>query len=361
MLLLLGALSVVALDRSLETFAQTTGPSVQDKKPETSAPAPAVPLEKWKRWLEFDQLSLATRYHFIKNANHRTSADNQQYQVNARGYLKFDRRGRYTVHAGLFTGNSFTSGWNNTNLGTGHYQTNLFLKQLYFSAKPVKAVEFQIGGLAINNGENSEATGYDVDGYITGERFSLRNPKKLYFDEISATSARLGELNRPSIFRRLKRFDTQNYHQFLVRKQVNKYVGFSADYTFESGADTLRQAVRVKTPKSKLLHLFLFENYERIDPNPGFGFNIYGERKIEKYFALGIGFSHIDRVMLNGDRYPRGNRIYANGIVTVNKEFTLSAAVTQGIGPIPLTLTRTRLDITLNYNFLETLHRLKIY
>jgi hypothetical protein len=345
----------------LHAVGQTTAPGDSEKKSGTAAPATAAAEQKWKRWLEFDQLSIATRYHYIKNANHVTAANNQQYQVQARAHFKFDRKGRYAVHAGLFSGNSFNGGWNNTNLGTGHYQTNLFLKQLYFAAKPVKAVEFQIGGLAINNGENSEAIGYDQDGYITGERVSIRNPKTLYFDEISVTSARLGELNRPSIFRRAKHFDNQNYHQILVRKQVNKFVGVSADYTFESGTDALRQAVRVKTPKSKYLHLFLFENYERLDPDLGYGFNVYGERKLEKHFALGVGFAHVDRVMLNGDRYPRGNRLYANGIVTFNKEFTLTTSFTESVGPVLPNLVRTRLDVTLNYNFLETMRRLKIY
>ena len=33
--------------------------------------------------------------------------------------LKFDPAGRYALHVGVFTGSSFTSGWNSTGLGTG--------------------------------------------------------------------------------------------------------------------------------------------------------------------------------------------------------------------------------------------------
>ena len=62
------------------------------------------------------------------------------------------------------------------------------LKLLYLDAKPVKSFEFQIGGIAVNQGENTEATGYDNDVYITGERVLIRRPKKLYFDKISLTT-----------------------------------------------------------------------------------------------------------------------------------------------------------------------------
>src|SRR5712671_3641790 len=36
--------------------------------------------DKLKRWFEFDQLSVGSRYHFIENANHTKAANNDQYQ-----------------------------------------------------------------------------------------------------------------------------------------------------------------------------------------------------------------------------------------------------------------------------------------
>jgi hypothetical protein len=336
--------------------SQTPNPSVQ-KKDEKSATS-----QKIKRWFELDALAVTTRYRLIRTRNDVTTNNQQQYQLNARARFKFDSKGRYAVHAGLFSGSSINSGWNNTGIGTGDGVTNLYLKQLYFSAKPVKEIEVQFGGIGATNGENTEITGLDNDVYLTGERVVIRAPKTLYFDEIGVTYAYLGDTNRPSVFKRFKNLDKSNYHQFLVRKAVNKRVSFSADYTFEAGRDTLHQAVKVKFPKSPVLDSVLFENYQRLDPDPGYGFNIMGEKVIQKKLTLTGGFAHIDRSILNGDRYPRGNRLHFSAAYKFNPEFTLSSVIIQGVGPLASpTTVRTRFEILFSYNILETLRRLKVH
>ncbi|MFM9905486.1 MAG: hypothetical protein ACKVQJ_13060 [Pyrinomonadaceae bacterium] len=333
----------------------------QMPSPSPNPPRVLDPSVSIKRWIEIGALSVATRYRYIKNENGVVAANQNQYQVTARFKFKFDSKGRYAVAAGILTGNNFSFGWNNSGWGSGPPRKNFGLRQLYFDAKPGNGFEFQIGSLSFNNGEGTEATSYDNDGYIVGERLQIRRPKQLYFDEISATSGYVGDLLQPNVFRRLRRLSKSNYHQFLIRKQVNKAVGFSSDYTFESGVDTFRQAVKFTIPKSRVFDFVLFENYQRIDPNPGYGFNIYGQKKLNTAFTLGTGFIRIDRTMLNADRFPRGNRIYLNGIVNLSKEFTITTSFTEGVGPIVPTLARRRLDIVLNYNILETLHRLKVY
>lgn len=335
---------------------QTPSPNVQkkDEKPAAS--------QKIKRWFEIDALALTTRYRLIRTRNDVTTNNQQQFQVNARARFKFDRKARYVVHAGLFSGNSINGGWNNTGIGTGKGQTNLYLKQLYFSAKPVKEIEIQYGGLGATNGENTEITGLDNDVYLTGQRIVIRAPKKLYFDEIGITYAYLGDFNRPSVFKRFKRLDQSNYHQFLVRKAVNKRVSFSADYTFEAGRDTLHQAVKVKFAKAPVLDNVLFENYQRLDPDPGYGFNLMGEKVIRKKLTLTGGFAHIDRSILNGDRYPRGNRLHFNAAYKLNPEFMISSVIIQGVGPLAApTTVRTRYELLFTYNILETLRRLKVH
>lgn len=335
---------------------QTPNPTVQksDKKTDAS--------QKVKRWFEVDALSLTTRYRLIRTRNGLTTNNQHQYQFNARARLKFDRRARYAVHAGLFSGSSINSGWNNTGIGTGDGVTNLYLKQLYFSAKPVKQLEIQYGGIAATNGENTEITGLDNDVYLTGQRVAIRAPEKLYFDEIGITYAYLGDFNRPSVFKRFKNLDKSNYHQFLVRKTVNKQVSFSADYTFEAGRDTLHQAVKVKLPRSPVLDSVLFENYQRLDPDPGYGFNIMGDKVIRNTLTLTGGFAHIDRSILNGDRYPRGNRLHFMAAYKFNPEFSISSVIIQGIGPLAAASTpRTRYELLFSYNILETLRRLKVH
>jgi hypothetical protein len=313
-----------------------------------------------KRWFEFDALALSLRYRYSKSAAGRTTATQAQYQVNAKARFKFDKKGKYAVVAGLYSGNSFLGGWNNTGWGTGQSQTNLYLKQLYFDAKPVKGLEIQFGGIGINNGENSEVTGYDNDAYITGERIQIRLPKKVYFDEISLTNAHIGDFNHPSVFRRFDNLAKSNYHQFLVRKQVNKRVGFSADYTFDNGSDTFRQAVRVKTPETHILDFIAFENYQRFDGPGRYGFNLFGEHKFGKKFTVNGGFARIDGRLLNGDRFPQGNLFHATAAYKLTPEFTVSSVIIQGVGPMIASLPRTRFELIVTYNVLETLRKHKL-
>lgn len=343
-----------------QTVAPTPTPPAATASPEkTPEPAPAR-ADKIKRWFEFDEFFVAARYRFTENANGVTATNALQWRFGGKGKLKFDGRGRYGVVAGLYSGASFNSGWNATGWGTGRLLTNLYLKQLYVTARPIKPLEFQVGGLGINNGENTEATGYDSDGFIMGERVIVRHAKTFYFDEISLTNAFLGELNHPSVFRRFGKMSQSNYRQFLVRKQVNKRVGFSADYTFDRGTDTLREAIKIKTPEIRIADSITFENYQRFDGPGRYGFNLFGEKKINDKFSVNGGFVRIDAVLLNGDRFPRGNRLHTTATYKPRPDISIAAAVTQGVGPILPTLPRTRLDIVFTYNILQALRDHKL-
>lgn len=330
-------------------------PSVEkDKKPTTS--------QNIKRWFEIDALTLSPRYRFVRSRSGVTTNNQAQYQLNVRVRFKFDKKGRYSINAGLFSGSVLNSGWNNTGVGTGDGVTNLYLKQLYFSAKPVKEVDIQFGGIGLNNGENTEITGYDNDAFLMGQRVSVKAPKHVYFDEISVANGYIGDIDKPSVFKRFNRLNESNYHQFLIRKTVNKYVSFSADYTFESGRDTLHQAIKFKLPKGNALDSLLFENYQRLDPDRGYGFGIYGDKALHKQFTLGGGFARIDKPMLNADRFPTGKRVYVNALYKFSPEFSLNGVLIQGVGPLPASSSpRTRFDLIFSYNILETLRRLKVH
>lgn len=366
-ILLFLAVSTIALSSVSSAQTDTSAPPPEgnvDSIAPSSAPAdrqaPNGPSNKLARWLEVDALNVATRYRFV-DTDSGLSANQNQYQINARWRFKFDAKGKYSIYAALHTGAIFTSGWDNTGWGTGDAQNDINLKQLYFDAKPAKWIEVQVGGIAPTNGVNTEITGYDNDGYIMGERATIRHPKKLYFDEISATNAFIGDLTTPNVFRRFKRLGNSNYHQFLVSKQVNKRVRFSADYTFESGRDFLRQAINVGTGELKFLDRIVFENYQRLDPDPGYGFSVHGEKKVNNRVSLGGGFTNIDAPMLNADRFPPGKRLFAHGTYKLTRELSLNAFFVQAVGSLPTPISpRTRLDVVLTFNILEVFHRLKI-
>jgi hypothetical protein len=317
--------------------------------------------ERIKRWFEVDAFSISSRYRLIRNAAGVTTTNQLQWQLAGRGKFKIDNKGRYSVNFGLFTGNVINGGWNNTGAGTGHPQSNLYLKHLFFAAKPVKWLEGQIGSFGVNNGENTEIIGYDNDVYIIGERIRIRAPKQAYFDEISYTSGFVGDLTRPSVFRRLGHLNNWNYHQLLVRKRLNKRVGFSADYAYERPSHTLRQAVRIGVAESRVLDTVLFENYQRVHPDEGYGVNLSGEKAVNKRFTVGGGFARIDRPVLNADRFPPGKRLYITSSYKISREITLSTALIQAVGHLPTPQTpHTRVEAIISYNILETLRKLKV-
>lgn len=326
------------------------------------SPSPTPVVHKAiKRWFDVEAFSVATRYRYIRTASGR-EASSQQYQVVARGRFKFDSKGKYSVVGALATGNTITGGWNFTGLGTGDPQAEFYVKQLYFEARPIKPVTILFGGIAPNNGENTEITGYDNDVYLMGERVKVTDPKKFYFDEISATNGFLGDPTRPNVFRRFKRLGESNYHQILVRKTINKRASFSADYTFDSGSDTLRQAVKLNVPEIKVVDSLRFENYERLDPRPGYGFGLTGEKRVTPKLSILGGVTKISHGLLNGDRYPRGTRLYLSGTYKITPELSINPVIIQGVGRLAApSMPRTRFELILSYNILEALHHHRIF
>lgn len=324
------------------------------------SPSPAHFKDRIGRWFELQTGSISTRYRFVDNRNDVTLANQDQYSLALRAKLKFDPKGRFSLTAAVATGNIFIGGWNNTGWGTGNAQSHLFLKELFLEAKPIKGVEIQFGGLDIQHGVSTEVTTYDNDGHIMGERLTLHQPKHLYFDTVAVTYGYLGDLTKASVTNRWRRLGQSNYHQFLVVKKLSDHVSFSADYTFQSGIDTLHQAIKFTMPKHKFIDTLLFENYQPLSKPHGYGFSLYGEKKLGTKFTTGLGFARIDRTMLNGDRYPQGNRLFVNTAYLLHKDLTVSTAFIQGMGDYPAALPRTRFELILTYNFLNTLRRKQV-
>jgi len=89
---------------------------------------------------------------------------------------------------------------------------NLFVRQLYFAAKPTRTFEFQVGSLPILKVKTPKPLPMTTTEYISGERIIIRNPRKLFFDEIAATSAYIGDYFQPNFFHRANHFGQANYH-----------------------------------------------------------------------------------------------------------------------------------------------------
>jgi len=353
-----------------------TAQTVTDTKP-APAPSAAAPIT---RWLELQQAQLSLRFREIKTSAGATSASQMQDLEGFKLRFKFDPKGLYGVNVGLFSGSNFTGGWNVTGPGTGDATHDFHVKQLFVDAQPVKGLSGQIGSLYFWRGESTEITTFDNDGYLSGERVSVKRPKELYFDEILFTQGYIGDLNTPNFFDRANRLDTVNYRQFAVAKTFAKRAGLSLDFTTQdilaSGApntsnlrqpsftsDWLRIGGRVSTPELKVIDTVRVEGYRRWNANNAGGIVLSGERAFTKRFTGSLGYATIDRLYggLNSDRYAVGRRLFSAGSYTLTPEFTLGYFITRSFANDYSITNRTRVEAILTYNLLKTLQRTHVF
>ena len=311
---------------------------------------------RFSRWVELELASVSSRFRHVESLMGVTTASNQQHQIAIKGGFRLDSAGRITVHAGLFSGDTFSGGWNNTGPGTGVAQSRVFLKRLYLDAKPLRGIDVQVGGLEFARGESTEITSYDYDGYLVGERLSIRRPDRVFLDDVTVTYGFVGDLRQPNAFDRLPRLGRTNYRQFGFAKQAGRRVRVSAEYTSESGIDTLRQAITLHAPELRAVSLLHFEHYERLGVASGIGFSAYIEKKLGRRISLGPGYAQLDRPGLYSDRFNVGKRIFWNSHVALGSEWSLMALITYAIDAPVSSASRRRFDLVLSY---DLLHRLR--
>src|SRR5688572_15925542 len=355
--------------------AQSTSADNQTATPPkpTNAPgapkAPPQPVSSTRteiaRWFELQNATLNLRYRFIDTTAGRITTNQLQHRETIRGRVKFDRSAKYTWNFGVFTGTRFTSGWDNTGWGIAGAQKNFAFKASYLSAVPVSGVEAQYGGLYILKGESTELTTYDDDGYVIGQRISIRRPKQFHVDEISATVGYLAPDPREiPISRRTKYLnDTPNYRHFLVDKKFGRRAGVSVDFTTADGAKTWRQGLNLKTPEVRIVDTVIVELYERVNRSADQGFALTLDKSLHKRLSVNWGYASIDPAYgtLNADRFQVGNRAFAMVIYTISPELLASAFITRALGnAIPLPQ-RTLSNIVFTYNLIPRLKRTGLF
>ncbi len=382
MTLALGAMNTCVAGVSAQTVEQTVGtpgPSVGVTRPDDSRTTANVGRGGMRerdsavgilttmtgqphlsrRWFDLQMAAIGLRYRTLINSEGVVTASDIQSTQAFLGRFKLDAQGAYSWHAAVFSGDRFSSRWNDTGIGTGDPAYEVFLKELFFAARPFRGLELQVGGLYIARGESSEATSYDNDGYLVGERVSLTRVSTFLFDEIDVTRAYLGDLTRPNVIPRYRRLGEANYYQVLASKKLRKRVAVSADFTRLSTTDTLRAALSLHTPELVMADHLRFESYARLDPSPAYGFAVAAEKRLSTRLMVGAGFSDIDRHYggLNGDQHAVGRRVFAWGGLMVGPGFAVSAHFTQAVGDNSLGGTRTRFDLGVAYDVLTALRR----
>jgi hypothetical protein len=346
----------LALVSALPVFGQPAPNVPQNATPPgDQTPAPSGTIS---RWLELKTGVLGFRY---KRAEATDSPwiYQVQYQIQTRGRLKFDKDGRYSAGFRLSTGNVFSFSWNSTGAGASDAQFRVYLKELFFLAAPWKSVEIQFGGIGINRGESTEVTSYSNNGYIMGERIIIRRPDKLFFDEISLTGAYLGDQASPGVIDRFHRLDSMNYHQFLIAKQVSKRFVFSADYTFQDGTETLRQGLRAYPAKNRYVDYVLFEDYQRLDYQPAWGFALSLQKNLSRRLSLTGGFVDIDKNYpnWNADRLGKGKRLFVAANYNFWREFSAIFFAGKAFANDFPVINAARYDLILSYDFMRALQR----
>jgi hypothetical protein len=310
-------------------------------------------------WFEPQTVTLSSRYRFVENSAGDVTANQVQFKDVFRARFNVDRDRRVSINVGAGSGSSFTSSWDTTGIGSGNPSADLYMKQLYASAAPVHGVELQVGGLYINHGENTEVTSYDDDGYVMGERVTLRRPSMAYFDEVSFTRAALASIAMPGVIRRLKLFGQQNYWQAQVIKHVSHLVSASADFTEVSGAETLRAAVAFHLPKGAPVSSVRLEQYRRVTIEPATGFAVIAERPVTAHARVLAGYATIDPSYggLNGDRVQRGRRIFGTATIPLTPTVNVQLFATHAFGNDFTVTNRTRFDAVVTYDVLAAIRR----
>jgi hypothetical protein len=289
------------------------------------AEAPSI-----RRWVDLQNVHLSSRFRWVESNSGRITSSTHQWQANLRVRFLLDPDARYSVQLGAFTGNQFVSSWNNTGGGVGTVTHDFNVKQLFLAAEPVGGLEFQVGGLYLNRGENTEIVSYDNDGFIVGTRATVRRESGV-LSQVVATAGHLGDLRTPNVFKRLDSLADVNYGQMLVGLRAGSRVNVSADYTYEDGRDILREGVTIRVPESVApLTAIKLESYQRVSEVTGQGFNVSGDLRLTRAFTVTAGVAHVDRNYLipgytspNADRFERGSRFYSQGTYAISRDLSV--------------------------------------
>ena len=331
--------------------------------PSSRRPTPL--LSPLSRWLDMQTGLVRARFKYLDTSTGAVTNDQVQHSEQIKGRVKLDASGTYAVTFGLSTGDTFVRSWNNTSIGTPNgYTSNLFFKQLFGSATPVKGLEIQAGGLGIVRGESSEITSYDYDGYVEGERVTITRPRGLHVDELSMTIGYLGDAKTVSLWPRIHRLGEFNYYQVLAAKRFGSRLASSADVTTVAGATTLRNAFSMNTPELLKLHgpsNVRFEQYARFN-DPAYGFLIAAERTVASRFALSGGLADIDKDYggLNSDRFDVGRRWFTTDTISLGHELALQFFYQHSVNNAYDLRNRQTFETVLIYNLLNDLRRSRV-
>ena len=331
-------------------------PGAAQSQPTTARPPePAI-----RRWFEFQQFVLSTRYRFIESSADVVTSNHMQYREQIRARVNFDAKKRYTLITGFYSGNNFIGSWNNLGPGTGEFDGHDHnMRQLYFSATPVAGIEGQFGGIYVNRGETTEFASYDDDGYLVGGRLSIRRPKQLHLDELSVTEGTVGSITKPNLWSRRHDIEHPNYTQVLGAKRLSQMVSASVDYTRAAGVHTLRGGLALRFKPKAPISALRYEQYARVSGSRAAGFVLIADRNLPRSIRIQGGYATIDERYggLNADRVQRGRRLMALATVPLVGPLSASFYATHALHSTYSVSNKTRFDAVLAWDVMASLRK----
>jgi len=282
---------------------------------DSAASKPAVAPIKESRWFELKKAEISFRVRYIDGvpASQRHST-NLQHRELFEGRVKFDKDAKYTLNLRASTGYYFTRSFAETGVGLPWNQDegwNIYLRHLYFAAKPVKGLEIQYGSMPFATGAMEENLTWDTDAYVAGQRLTVRRPDKIFFDEATVTLGYVGDLFTPNVFRRLHRLGEVNYRQYLVTKNLGSRAVITAEYESKNGTlstdkktpvnvQTIHAGVKFNAKGSRFADRAWLEFYRRVAPEAGWGFNFHAEKGfMSDRLVIGYGYTQVDKAWQN--------------------------------------------------------------
>ncbi len=376
-------------------------------------PVPAAQKPLTERWLDLQTMSHSQRYRNAYNqGGYHLYEEGQERSILA-GRLKLDRNADYTIGFRASTGHYFNWAYSDyagesqsersanipvilgsytpaeqfeiitaavadpaTALVLNKLKSNgwqFYPRELFFSARPIKPVTAEFGSLGIERGQSTEITSFDDDGFVTGERLRLQDPRHLFFDQIGYTSAYFGDINVPNFFDRGSSLKHNNYRQWFANKQVSSRVGFSGEYNWLNKTETLREAAAVNTPETHVVDKVRVEFYQRLNAvnlqgakvKSGAGFSAMAYKKFGKGLSGDFGFASIDDdysvyahsrlfhalgYSLNGDSYSQGKRVFTHASYAINPVVSAFGFYTHAVGARVLNFNQQGLSAGLNFD-----------
>ncbi len=295
---------------------------------------------------------MAARYRHLQNASGVTTADQLQLRESLRARLTLDARERFSVAIGASSGSGFGPSWNSTGIGTGDAAWPFQVRHLSMAVQPAAGIEIQAGSLEFARGDATDVTGYDSDGYVAGERVSVRRRDRLGLDEVVVTAGYVGDFDQPNFFHRSRRLGEWNYAQALALRRLGKAVSLTGEFERRDGAQVVRASIQARTPRLRAVDAITLEVYGRSKPSDG-GFHFGGQKRLGPV-AVRAGLAQVDEDTghANSDRFGAGRRAYLQLSGSVFPNLTVQLWAGRALGRTAGLRIRTRIDLVAEYDVL---------